>query len=110
MQQLRALEASEAAVAIDDKTSGIVADHQSRRHHDVTTATAAGLRLGHEEDQFADIAFGGLLLYNDFSYTLSRPNLMDFNATYRGFRNPTGELTVGSLNPFPAQIPRGKIG
>ena len=52
MQQLRALEASAAAVAIDDKTRGIVADHQSRRHHDVTTATAAGLRLA-QEDQFA---------------------------------------------------------
>ena len=65
MQQLRALEASAAAVAIDDKTSGIVADHQSRRHHAVTTATAAGLRLG-QEDQFAGtlvIALGGLLLY-----------------------------------------------
>ena len=56
VQQLRALEASAAAVAIDDKTSGIVADHQSRRHHDVTTATAAGLRLA-QEDQFAGHCF-----------------------------------------------------
>ena len=61
MQQLRELEASAAAVAIDDKTSGIVADHQSRRHHDVTTATAAGLRLA-QEDQLA----GTLLLEGSF--------------------------------------------
>ena len=40
--------ASAAAVAIDGKTSSAIADHQSRRHHDITTATAAGLRLGQE--------------------------------------------------------------